>query len=444
LRRLITEQVRNGQAAAAAGFWRTFGATVPDLRLDPRTSLDLAGALVAAGDKPSATRVLRSALDAKVTPGIALRILDLAAPLHRETAIRAARIALSAEGMDEAKRKKLEARVAELESGKTREPEPEIEIDMPGRRNDRTIDVELDENYAPLKRPVETSPVEVVEAAFELSADGSLVTGESHELAERLPDTEPLMLGSPDSDDSPDTEFDRDALRLDPDAPPLAEELSVAEDDAVAPIAVEAAVKPVAEPITEPVAAAIVEPSIDDDPNGKTFIPGAAKAPVTPPASAPAQSPEDSLSGLGIAIASDGARFHELKCIEAVPVAVDAEGVSMRGGSRVELSRVDGIAVAAVHGMSARPVILIDLLLNWTEISDAPLRCVRLRSDQFDPRALFPDAPGPLDAFRALLDSLLAGAGATPLPDPEAAHGRPFRMFPELARYEREVLQVER
>jgi membrane associated rhomboid family serine protease len=417
LRRLVVEQVRSGQASTAAGFWRAFGTSVPDVRLDPRTSVDLASALAAAGDKTLAARVLRDALEAspRVTPGVALRIVEVAAPLHRETAIRAARIALGAEGMDEAKRRKLEARVAELESGKSRDPQLDLAA------GDRAIDVELDENYAPLRRPVETAPAEAVEAAFELSADGSLVTGASLELAERLPDTEPILL------DANDPGFDPDSLRLDPDAPPLAEELSEA---------------------SEPAAASAGDPVPDEDPNGATLAPQRVQAatPATPaPAEAPPDaSPGDSLSGLGISIAADGARFHDLKCVEAVPLAIDGTGISLRGGSRVELARVDGIAVAAVHGMSARPVILIDLLLNWTEISDAPLRTVRLRSDQFDPRSLFPDAPGPLDAFRALLDALLSGAGATPLPDPDAARGRPFRMFPDLARYEREVLQVER
>lgn len=422
LRRLVVEQVRSGQASTAAGFWRAFGTSVPGVRLDPRTSVDLASALAAAGDKTLAARVLRDALEAspRVTPGVALRMVEVAAPLHRETAIRAARIALGAEGMDEAKRRKLEARVAELESGKSRDPQLELAA------GDRAIDVELDEAYAPLRRPVETAPAEAVEAAFELSADGSLVTGASLELAERLPDTEPMLL------DANDPGFDPDSLRLDPDAPPLAEELSEA---------------------SEPAAAPAGDPVPDEDPNGATLAPQRAQAatPATPaPAEAapvaavPAASPGDSLSDLGISIAADGARFLDLKCIEAVPLAIDATGISLRGGSRLELARVDGIAVAAVHGMSARPVILIDLLLNWTEISDAPLRTLRLRSDQFDPRSLFPGAPGPLDAFRALLDALLSAAGATPLPDPDAAHGRPFRMFPDLARYEREVLQVER
>ncbi len=392
LGRLIAEQVRSGEASTAAGFWRAFGTSVPGVRLDPRTSLELATALAAAGDKTLAARVLRDALAAspRVTPGIALRIVEVAAPLHRETAIRAARIALAAEGMDAAKRKKLEARVAELESGKSRDPQ----LDVVVASGDRTIDVELDENYAPLRRPAETAPAEAVEAAFELSADGSLVTGASLELAERLPDTEPILL------DPSDPALDRDALQLDPDASPLAEETPAASEG---------------------------------EPGGDTQAPARAEA-----------SPGDTLAGLGISIAADAARFHDLKCIEAVPLAIDEAGISLRGGSRVDLSRVDGIAVAAVHGMSARPVILIDLLLNWTEISDAPLRTLRLRSDHFDPRALFPSAPGPLDAFRALLDTLLAGAGATPLPDPESAHGRPFRMFPDLAHYEREVLQVER
>jgi hypothetical protein len=166
---------------------------------------------------------------------------------------------------------------------------------------------------------------------------------------------------------------------------------------------------------------------------------------ITDPGQEPAAAPApDTREELAVAAANDQPRFHDLKVVEAVPTALDVDGLALKNGPHVDLARVDAIAVAGIQGMAAKPVLLIDLLLNWSDLGDAPLRTVRLRSDHFDPRALFPSAKGGLDAFRALVDELLARTGGTPLPDSESARGKPFKMFPQLAQYEREVLQVER
>ena len=96
-----------------------------------------------------------------------------------------------------------------------------------------------------------------------------------------------------------------------------------------------------------------------------------------------------------------------------------------------------------MRGLSARPVVVVDLALNWTEVDGDVLQLVRLRSDRFDPRALVPDATDAMAAFRALLAALLDRTGAVALPDPDAARGTPFRSFDDLAGYQREVLQVD-
>jgi len=78
-------------------------------------------------------------------------------------------------------------------------------------------------------------------------------------------------------------------------------------------------------------------------------------------------------------------------------------------------------------------VLVIDLLLNWSQLEDAPLRVIRLRSTGFDPRALAAGVTDPTDALRAFVGRILEDA---------AARGRPFRVFEDLASYEREVLRV--
>ena len=415
LRRFIHEQIRLGETSAAAAFWRAFGTRVPSVKLDPRTALPLAEALAAAGDRPLAARVLRDALAAspRMSPGVALRFAEVAAPLHRETALRAGKIALAAEGLDEAKRAKLAARIAALEASGPSESESESDLELatptpaPARTPakptskpmpmERVLDVELDPMYAGAgQRPSELPPAVEKPAVFGLSADGSKVSGDEQDLSLGLPDTDPIL---PADDDSA-----RDAFGTAGPGTDLSSD--VAEPRAAAALAAE----------ETPASVATAEADVPGD----AHIDDAAFA------------------------AAEGPRFHELKCIEAVPLALDDSSLSLRNGPQVDLSRVDGIAVGAVHGIAAKPVILVDLLLNWTEISDTPLRTVRLRSDQFDPRVLFPAAGGGLEAFRALLDALHERAGAAPLPDAAAARGRPFKMFSNLAQYEREVLQVER
>ena len=54
-----------------------------------------------------------------------------------------------------------------------------------------------------------------------------------------------------------------------------------------------------------------------------------------------------------------------------------------------------------------------------------------------------PQATNSADAFRSLLEQLLARTGATPLPDRNSVRGRPFSTHAELAEYERVVLQVD-
>jgi hypothetical protein len=73
-------------------------------------------------------------------------------------------------------------------------------------------------------------------------------------------------------------------------------------------------------------------------------------------------------------------------------------------------------------------------------LSDRPsLRVVRLLSNRFDPCRLVGEVE-PMAAFRALLDHLMTASEAIPLPDPDAALGRPFRSYASLEVYEREVL----
>jgi membrane associated rhomboid family serine protease/tetratricopeptide (TPR) repeat protein len=137
-----------------------------------------------------------------------------------------------------------------------------------------------------------------------------------------------------------------------------------------------------------------------------------------------------------------------LRVVEAIPRELE-EGalwldVDGKGHARLPLSRVDAVAVAGVHGLSRRAVILIDLALDWTADAEKPLTVLRLRSDRYDPRTLVGDAGSPLQATRQFVSALIAGARALALPDPGSARGEPFRIFRDLAGYEEQVLRAER
>jgi membrane associated rhomboid family serine protease len=137
-----------------------------------------------------------------------------------------------------------------------------------------------------------------------------------------------------------------------------------------------------------------------------------------------------------------------LAALDAVPLHCDDEGLHVsvvRSGAkkRVPLDSVDAVAVAAVQGLGPKPVIVVDMVLNWMTTAKEKLRVVRLRTDQFDPRSLVPGIDSPAEALRRFLAHVIVRAGATPLPDVASAEGRPFATFPSLVDYQRTVLLVE-
>jgi hypothetical protein len=136
--------------------------------------------------------------------------------------------------------------------------------------------------------------------------------------------------------------------------------------------------------------------------------------------------------------------FETVKSLAALPVALDVGGLRVRleGGapSLIEWERIQAVGVGLVSGVGAKPVVLIDLGLNWADEPSGALEVLRLRSDAFRARQLVSGADGALDALRALLAEILARSGAVPLPDAAGARGLPFREFADLASYERQVL----
>ena len=142
-----------------------------------------------------------------------------------------------------------------------------------------------------------------------------------------------------------------------------------------------------------------------------------------------------------------GAVFRRLEVAAGVPLAIEPGGLRVRledrSERRVGWREIDAIAVGAVDGLGAKPVLVVDLVAGWRRPASEPLRIVRLLGDCFDPRKLVDGQGAPVDALRELVDRLLGETGAEPLPDLRAARGRPFAGFRDLAAFERDVLGAD-
>ncbi len=133
-----------------------------------------------------------------------------------------------------------------------------------------------------------------------------------------------------------------------------------------------------------------------------------------------------------------------VQVMEAVPRRIDGGNleIEVKGTPRrMALGQIQALGVAGVAREGRKPVVVVDLLLDSPWGDRQALRTVRLTSDSFDPRRLV-GGDDAMAAFRVLLDHLLKVSEAVPLPDPDAARGRPFRSYPSFEAYHKEVLGV--
>jgi len=139
------------------------------------------------------------------------------------------------------------------------------------------------------------------------------------------------------------------------------------------------------------------------------------------------------------------ASFPDGVVTEAVPQLIEAEGLRIQvegqGASSVAYGRLRAVSLVGVRGLGPKPVVLVDLLVDG-KVIERPLGVIRLRCDRFDPCSLVPNASGPLDALRYLVEGLLSRSGGRPLPDAAGAAARPVRIFESLETYHEEVLRA--
>ena len=111
--------------------------------------------------------------------------------------------------------------------------------------------------------------------------------------------------------------------------------------------------------------------------------------------------------------------------------------------AKVAYAQVQGIAVGAVREVASKPIVVIDLLLNLNERSEALLRSIRMRSDQFDPVRGTPHEGTSTENLPVFLREVHEHKNALALPHQAPALGQPFRVFKFLRGYQRRILKVD-
>lgn len=133
-----------------------------------------------------------------------------------------------------------------------------------------------------------------------------------------------------------------------------------------------------------------------------------------------------------------------VEVMSAIPRRFTGDSLELEVGGKprsLALSAIQALGVCGISRAGQKPVVLVDLLLDSPWGDRPTLRVVRMTSDTFDPRRLIGGEEA-LEAFQNLLKRLLDISEAVPLPDPDAAVGKPFRSFPSIDAYQREVLGV--
>jgi hypothetical protein len=174
---------------------------------------------------------------------------------------------------------------------------------------------------------------------------------------------------------------------------------------------------------------------------------GPASAGENPAIAAPSGTRTATYEAPGASTLEELPRFDSITTVDALPIELASDVLYFRlpSGRRAKVAwmEIEAISVAAVRDLSRKPVVVIDLLLNWNEARDSSLRSIRLRSDRLNPRHLIGDAESPTESLRSFLRELALRTSAEPLPDTDASRGRPFRAYRLLRDYQRQVLKVD-
>ena len=486
----IRKNLREGDAETAIQYWFDILHHVPHAEVEARLTTRLAEALIERGDVEAAREALRRAVaDTQgLSTALAQRVVRSAREIDPEIASMAAAVALRDADLDPDSREALQdvagADHAEPEVAEAGDAEDEgaLPIEAPPIEA-LPIELEGRVDTAEAEELEEASPHDAGAEAGEIVSEPALPEADEGETLPAvelgLADDEELAESDPDAEEahSPGTidlsEIDPADLSIsglqeetddgdsaDSDEPDPLEDLL---DRSLMDLAPEADLAP-AEPEDEGVdapgfsASGLAEEAEPGDPEAEDDPPLIAEAELVD-ADADADDEEEENEEESEAIlemtedllvereSSSTASARSARVLEGVPTRLIEEGLEVdiegRGLGRIPYERIQAMAVAAVSGLSARPVLVMDLVLNWDADPDEPFKVIRLRGNHFDPLLLSPEAPSPLQALKDVITTLSQRSGAKALPSEAAVFGDPFLRFDDMAQYEQAVLGVQ-
>ncbi len=453
----IRESLREGDSETAIQYWFDIVHHVPHAQVEARLTTRLAEALIERGDAGAAREALRRAVSDPqgLSTALAQRVVRCAREVDPEIASVAAAVALNDAELDPVSREALldlaDAPPAEPEAAEASDGESEgavvgeaVPIELGGRATTgESADAEEDSPGEAGSERAEIAPEPSLPVVDEVESqpDAELSLADDEELAEADPDAEeahaPGTLDLSEIDPAevaisgPDEETDDGDSYQSDEPDPLEDSL----DRSLLDLASEADLAP-ADPETEDELLLLAEDELpnDDDEDEQEEEEAEAILEMTEELLVEEESPSMPsprsarvLEGVPTRLIEDG-------------LEVDIEG---RGLGRIPYERIQAMAVAAVSGLSARPVLVMDLVLNWDADPAEPFKVIRIRGNHFDPLLLSPEAPSPLQALKDVINTLSQRSGAKALPTQAAVSGDPFLRFDDMAQYEQAVLGVQ-
>ncbi len=418
----IRDALRTGRAEDACSIWIGITLELGEPEAESTLLVRIAEALLSEEEHEAALRAFAKAVDGPkaLSSVLALRVVRGARDLDPDLSARAAAVALVDDQLGGSERAILQA----VLDGAAARSAPVSAAAKAAAEPIATAERTPQKEAAPEPDPLQDPHAIAAEVFSEL--------GEGETLAKEDPEewNQPGMVEDLSAElEDDDSSFDWSGLADDEEDAPAESDTSVDLDDSAA-----SPLGPDASDISE--TTETLEPPTDES-AGPTADPRSVRCDSLPADSLLAEKEESSRP-------EDVGR--ELLARAAVPVSLDDEGLSIEvdGGAKTVLpyARIEAVAAGAVSGLAEKPVLVVDVVLNWLAVANEPLKLVRLRSDGFDPRSIVPDEGSALESLRAMLDQLLSGSGATPLPDRSGALGDPFATFENIESYNRSVLKT--
>jgi len=406
---LVRDHLRRGRSAELVACWMELIAVSPTVVAEAPLLIRVGQALLDEGHAEQALRALSAALGdpRPLSSALLLRVIRVARDLDAPLAQRAAELALTKADLGDTDRADLQKLVnASPTTDEAGNPLPRIRIvQKPATQVER----EQAPAFEPWDRDVEDLSGEL---ADDLSIPGSAQPAPTSWSDEDPVEAATRVVPAIDSHALDPHAIAADALR---------DEVSEAAPASPADM----------ERWNDP---SLIEAEGDDlDADtagvGRPLAPAVAASPET----------DEAFNGVGDS--------RQLKLVSARLVSLEDAGLAIevedRGKIALAYEKIDALAVAAVRDLDTKPVLVIDLVLNWMSLRQESLRVIRLRSDQFDPRKLVAGSSSATEALRQLIGAILQASDATPLPDVDAANGKPFVEFATLTAYEQQVLMVD-